>query len=51
MTGMGSFKTILEKMITMSTVTVGNEELRDILLTQQFDAVVTEWFGTDIYAG
>ncbi|XP_026325369.1 uncharacterized protein LOC113234285, partial [Hyposmocoma kahamanoa] len=46
-----SFALILQMGRNISTTTAGNQQLRDILVTQQFDAVVTEWFMTDIYAG
>ncbi|XP_026314390.1 UDP-glucuronosyltransferase 2B7-like isoform X2 [Hyposmocoma kahamanoa] len=35
----------------VSSATVQNKQVREILVTQQFDAVVTEWFMSDTDAG
>ncbi|XP_026314402.1 UDP-glucuronosyltransferase 1-7C-like [Hyposmocoma kahamanoa] len=46
-----SISYMLEIGRNVSSATMGNKELRDILVMQQFDAVVTEWFMSDADAG
>ncbi|XP_026325741.1 uncharacterized protein LOC113234603 [Hyposmocoma kahamanoa] len=46
-----SLSMLLELGRNVTSIMTENKQFRDILLTQQFDAVITEWFFTDTPAG